>query len=626
MKKSFTLLSVMLAGSMAFAQSQRLCLLEEFTQASCPPCAAQNPALNALLASNTTKVVSIKYQTSWPGVDPMNAQNPSEVATRVSYYGVNGVPNIEFDGNVLSNAAPSALNQTNINNQYAVPSPFTITMNHTFNTDYTVATVNITVTATQDVSGTLKLHLAAVEKEIKFTSAPGTNGEKEFYSVMRKMYPNASGTDLAGSWTVGQTQTFNITANIPTYIYDKNQLAFVAFIQDNTDKNVKQAAISEPQPLMNDAAMTAIGAVPVFQCSNSFTPTVTIKNSGSSTMSSCIVNYQIDNGPVSQSPWNGSLAPGATAVKTLPAVTATPGGHVFKSFCTQPNGSPDYNPGNDAQQVPFSIVNPVGTLTPITETYHLTAFPPAEWFIVNPDNGPTWSRKTNAGANGTTSCAKMDIYNSTSGNVDELFMPNVDLTTTLTNATLKFSVAYCQYQNEADKLEVKVSKDCGATWTTVFNKSGSTLATAAAQTAAFTPTASQWREEVVDMTQFINSTDLLIKFQATSAYGNNMYIDEINLTTQSVSVEEELLNASTISLYPNPTSDVLNVNISLINDATVNMSIVNALGQNVRAISGEKFAAGNAIKSIDISDLATGVYSLRIATEGKIVTKQFIKK
>jgi hypothetical protein len=81
MKKTFTLLSMMLAGSLAFAQSQRLVLVEGFSQASCGPCAAQNPALNAALTAAThDTVVSIKYQTSWPGIDPMNAQTAAEVA------------------------------------------------------------------------------------------------------------------------------------------------------------------------------------------------------------------------------------------------------------------------------------------------------------------------------------------------------------------------------------------------------------------------------------------------------------------------------------------------------------------------------------------------------------------
>jgi len=89
---SIALLALLTIRQFSFAQAQRLVLVEEFTQASCPPCASQNPGFNDLIDANPDKIRSIKYQESWPGVDPMNAQNPTQVATRTSYYGVNAVP------------------------------------------------------------------------------------------------------------------------------------------------------------------------------------------------------------------------------------------------------------------------------------------------------------------------------------------------------------------------------------------------------------------------------------------------------------------------------------------------------------------------------------------------------
>src|ERR1051326_548184 len=122
MKKTLLLVATVVSGNFLFAQSQRLILFEEFTQASCGPCAAYNPGYNSLLSSNTTKATSIKYQTSWPGVDPMNAQNPGEVQTRVTYYNVTGVPDVFLDGTEKQQSTA----QSDIDAEYAVPSPFTI--------------------------------------------------------------------------------------------------------------------------------------------------------------------------------------------------------------------------------------------------------------------------------------------------------------------------------------------------------------------------------------------------------------------------------------------------------------------------------------------------------------------
>ena len=56
MKKIFTALFATSAFlSISFAQTQRRVLVEEFTQASCGPCAAVNPAFNVMLSANAEK-------------------------------------------------------------------------------------------------------------------------------------------------------------------------------------------------------------------------------------------------------------------------------------------------------------------------------------------------------------------------------------------------------------------------------------------------------------------------------------------------------------------------------------------------------------------------------------------
>jgi hypothetical protein len=206
MKKITLSLGALLSAGMLFAQTQRLVFVEEFTQASCGPCASANPAFNTLLANNTSKITSLKYQVSWPGTDPMNAQNPTEVANRVTYYGVSGVPDARLSGNVTS-GSPGNVTQTNINSEYAIPSPFSIKLDHWFNAANDSIYINCEITCTQAVTMTTpRVRIAMIEKTITFTSAPGSNGEKVFYNVMRKMYPNANGSALPTAWTEESVQ------------------------------------------------------------------------------------------------------------------------------------------------------------------------------------------------------------------------------------------------------------------------------------------------------------------------------------------------------------------------------------------------------------------------------------
>ena len=203
----------------AFGQN-RLVLVEHFTQASCGPCASQNPALKAILDANSTKVVALKYQTSWPGVDPMNAANPTEAAARVQYYNVTGVPNSVMDGSGPGSPG-TIVTATTINNRYNTAAPLNITASHQWTPNYDSIQIGVfvanagTTTVSSGAAGSLKLHVAVIEEEINYPSAPGSNGEKDFYQVMRKMVPDASGTTMADSWTAGQTQMFTFKIKAP---------------------------------------------------------------------------------------------------------------------------------------------------------------------------------------------------------------------------------------------------------------------------------------------------------------------------------------------------------------------------------------------------------------------------
>jgi hypothetical protein len=138
-------------------------------------------------------------------------------------------------------------------------------LDYHFNASNDSVFINCIVTCSQAITMTTpKLRVAIIEKTITFTSAPGGNGEKVFENVMRKMYPDATGTTLATAWTVGQTQTFKFAAKIPTYIYKKTEIAAVAWIQDDTGKNVKQSAYSPSPGTTNITDVVTSNSLTVF--------------------------------------------------------------------------------------------------------------------------------------------------------------------------------------------------------------------------------------------------------------------------------------------------------------------------------------------------------------------------
>lgn len=284
-------------------------------------------------------------------------------------------------------------------------------------------------------------------------------------------------------------------------------------------------------PASDDAGISSIVTPSSDLCTTTFTPVVTLKNFGGTTLTSCTITYNLDGGTNSVYNWTGSLSSSGTVNVTLSPMTATVGAHVFNAVTSLPNGVTDGNTGNDDATFGFNVALTTGAALPVSEGF-VTSITPTGWSINNGGNALTWARVTTAGIAPTAgNAAKMDNYSTDiTGDVDDLVMLPVNLSG-YTNATLTFDVAHAIYNaTYSDRLDVVVY-GCGTAETIVYSKSGSTLATIpTATTTAFTPTASQWRNETVDLTPYIGNTNLTIAFRGISGYGNNVYIDNINLT------------------------------------------------------------------------------------------------
>lgn len=614
-------------------KSTRLVLVEEFTNASCGPCASQNPAFNTLLQANPTKVVPLKYQWYYPGYDPMNAQNPTEADNRIDYYGFSGVPTGIVDGVAIPDdcsgyvGCPTCLNQAEIDVAAGISSPFNMNLSYTFSPDYDSIFIHLSITATEalSVSGPLKAQVAITENHISFCVAPGANGEKDFYNVMRKMLPNDQGTTLPNSWTLGQNQVIDFAVALPTYIYDISEVAVVAFIQDDATKLVKQAAFAPPQPIALDAGLACnpIANIDALNCQQNLTPSVTIKNFRSTTITSAVIKYRIDSNTDELQNWSGTLAPGATQTVTLPVITVPYGTHTLTVSVNDPNGAVDFHPGNNSASLVFNVIGTYFPM-PVTESFTSTTFPPDNWIKEDIDfDNYGWSRKTGAGGFGnSTSCAKIDFWNSPSGNIDNLYTPPMNFSGT-SSAYLSFSYAYAQYNSSSDdEIKVQVSTNCGQSWSEVWAKKGAALATRAATTSAFTPTATQWASSVVNLASYAGQSNVFIRFRGISDYGNNGYIDDIQIVVNNPTAITETTDNASVLIFPNPFSEYTNINIDLKEKAHVSYKVFNLTGSLVYTEDAGELNPGNHLLRFNRGENSSGIYYLQIATGDNIITEK----
>jgi hypothetical protein len=273
-------------------------------------------------------------------------------------------------------------------------------------------------------------------------------------------------------------------------------------------------------------------------CDDPFAPEVVLQNFGTTTLTSATIRYQVNTGAVSTFAWSGSLTSGGTTTVTLPLVAIPPGGAVFsfRAFTINPNGGTDANTANDETSVVSQYR--ASSALPYAEAFGAGALPTNIRLLDQNNDGNQWEyNNTVNGFGAATTTGSMSMNNfaaNFAGQYDWFFVPTLDLTGQ-TGVSLTFDVAYARYDaTYSDTLIVAINSDCGTSYTPVYFKGGSDLATAPDVTTLFSPTAAQWRTETVDLSAYAGASHVRVAFLNYSGYGQQMFVDNINIQTGAV--------------------------------------------------------------------------------------------
>ncbi|HEX5625937.1 MAG TPA: Omp28-related outer membrane protein, partial [Saprospiraceae bacterium] len=578
------------------AQAPRRVLVEEFTQASCPPCAVYNPGFHKIIFTpgNETKVSLLCYQTSWPGSDPMNIQNPSDVSARVNYYAVNAVPDCLTDGGVTESGTPifhgniADYHQQIIDDRAAVTSPFSLTVDHELRSKLDSVTLTATVTNASGSSlpADYTLHLVLIEKTIDFHVPPGTNGELEFFSVTRKMVPNSSGTKLA-LLDPGASASFSFTIAIPSYIYNLRNLGVIGFVQNTLKKEVMQSAESYPKPLPTAASFLDLetgSSVVGFNglCDANISYKVDFENKGTDSIRTVSIDLMVNNVKrTGQTALAINLPAGGTGSYEFKNVNIPAGRAALNYRINNINsGARDIDKLNHTgapaylftvESAPFAKevherfeVSARGVIPPhnYVENYSIMRVYPSDrgFFGVGQEIG---------GFGNSVYSLFWDFYFGPEKTEVGYFFDKIDLSTS-TNTAFMISRAFAQKAGEPTRLLVEVSKDCGTNWTTIYEKTGSELATVAPlSTTFFAPTADQWVRDTVSMKDFDGEAEVIVRLRAYNPEGgsNLMFLDDIDIAPLSPVAVEDAGIISGLKVFPNPVHDEMQLEIHTIEAA-----------------------------------------------------------
>ena len=330
---------------------------------------------------------------------------------------------------------------------------------------------------------------------------------------------------------------------------------------------------------------------------------------------------------------------------------STNGGHPTTWSWNFPGGNPVTSPDSfpvvqyntpGVYNVSLTVTNASGsnTLTktayiyvsPTTATYaswqyfegfeNISSLPSTDWQVIN-SGGNTWSSITGPNQAGTRSVRVMNSV-SESGLTDDLIGPGINLSL-IPSPVMTFWVAFAQRtSSDNDRLNVYISTNCGQTWNVRYTKTGSNLKTVPPTTISFVPSnaITEWRMETVNISSYSSATNAKFKFSFLSDGGNNIYIDNINIS--GANGVNELENNFLLSVFPNPFSDQTSVAFVLQGHSNVNLSVTDVLGKEIKILHSGDLDPGTHQFGFSRNDLSPGLYFVRLNVNGNSFTQKIV--
>ncbi|MDB5191546.1 MAG: hypothetical protein JWQ96_1109, partial [Segetibacter sp.] len=321
-----------------------------------------------------------------------------------------------------------------------------------------------------------------------------------------------------------------------------------------------------------------------------------------------------------------NLPTGYSSVVTFPNINVPAGVNVLKFWTASPNAGTDQAPANDTLTLNISVG--VGIVTPVTENFSSTTFPPPGWSlarVAGATANAAWQRRASS-SSGAPGSAFANLYSISSGNVFDLRSPLIS-TTQADTMVISFDVAHRQYSTSQDTLKLMVSPDCGATFIQIWQEWSSQLSNGVSGTAELTaPTASQWKTVTVKIpnspaTQnILSNPNLLFAWRAVSRIGNNIFLDNINISKIFI-LRRDLQPLSFAALPANlcdgnnvrPSVIVRNAGADTIKSFKVNYQVN---GAATVVVNWTGSVAKNETTTVDLNtaNYTPGVYTLKMWT------------
>jgi PKD repeat protein/photosystem II stability/assembly factor-like uncharacterized protein len=465
----------------------------------------------------------------------------------------------------------------------------------------------------------------------------GTYGRGLWTSPMWQGQPAASFTSSETTVPVGCAVDFlDLSLGVPTSWLWTFEGASPA---SSTDKNpsgvvyLNQGTFSVTLTVSNSVGSDTQTLSGYMTVSESAVPDVSFIASDSITCSGVPVQFT-DNSNNCPTGWHWSFNPGTVAFLNG---TTQFSQHPVISFFSSGTYSVTLTVNNSAGSNSLEKSNYMhigGISIPFFDDFESGLLSTKSWRVENPDFGITWDIATTGGNGSGDKSAFMNFYDYLvpPGPRDQLITPLLNFAGN-TNVVLTFEHAYAKrHSSVTDSLIVKISNNCGQTWTRIWaageNNSGS-FATRQLMTTPFVPEVSEdwcgsgWGADcfLLELDPYIgNGQNIQIMFESYNHFGNNLYID--NVMISPLTLVSAMPADGNVLIYPNPSTGMINMRLP------EEMGQTEVLLYNAHGGLVKNFIVSHETRSyqFNLDDHGAGIYFIHlIYNQGKIVRKVVVK-
>ncbi|MBL0342479.1 MAG: T9SS type A sorting domain-containing protein [Bacteroidetes bacterium] len=135
-----------------------------------------------------------------------------------------------------------------------------------------------------------------------------------------------------------------------------------------------------------------------------------------------------------------------------------------------------------------------------------------------------------------------------------------------------------------------------------------------------------WRRFAFRVLDYLTPTSTVsIRFIAEDANAGSLIeaaLDDITLWDETPLGVSEVNSLSILSVFPNPASSLVNIQVGLVRDQNVTIQIFDNVGREIYTL-GKDLPAGNNIISVQDLNLANGLYQARVSVADESMIKKF---